>query len=231
MRKIYEGSVVGMPYEGRAEYVLSQVAAGDRIELRDEPTNPHDAGAIAVFHLERKIGYLRARDQWLRRYMRRANYCSISVEKLYFDEDDELAAVDLYIDLDLPDPPSPPPSIMSEVGDELRLLMTVAVADGRLQRTEREVLERFAEIRAAEVGVKPDKGEAARAISWARKKAPSDAETPQLIGRLAINRPSAFDAILEVAEIVAELDGKVVEVEKARIESLRKLIAVARSIT
>jgi len=210
---------------------LNYVAAGDRIELRDEPTNPCDPGAIAAFHFERKIGYLRARDQWLRHYMQRANFCSISVEKLYFDDEDELTAVDLFIDLDLPNPPNPPPSIKSELGDELRLLMSIAVADGKLQRVERELLERFAEVRAREAGIEPDEGEAIRVITWARKNAPSSAETAQLIGRLAINRPSAFDAILEVAEIVAELDGKVVEEEKARIESLRKLIAVARKIS
>jgi len=231
MRRVYESAIVGMPYEGRAEYVLSHVATGDRIELRDEPTNPHDPGAIAAFHQGQKIGYLRARDQWLRRYMQTANYCSISVDQLYMDDEDELTAVDLYIDLDLPDPPRPPPSITSEIGDELRLLMTVAVADGKVQAIEREVLERFAEVRAREVGLKPESDDAARAIKWARRKVPSSAETAQIIGRLSINRPSAFDAILEVAEIVAEIDGKVVEEEKAKIDSLRKLIAVGRRIS
>ena len=230
MRRIYEAVIVGIPYVDRAEFLSSHVSEGDLIELRDEPTNLHDPGAIAAFHRGTKIGYLRARDQWLRTYMQTANFCNIFVSQLYIDDEDEVFAIDLHIDLDLEDPPKPPPSIKSEIGDELQLLMSVAVADGNLQSMERDILERFVEVRAREVGIKPQDGEAVRAVKWARKNAPSGAETAQIIGRLAINRPSAFDAILEVAEIVAELDGKVVEEEKARIKSLRKLIAIGRNI-
>lgn len=90
------------------------------------------------------------------------------------------------------------------------------------------MLQRFADVRAREIGVVPADGEVARAVRWARRRVPSPFETAQIIGRLAIDRPSAFDAILEVADLAAEMDGKVVDEERAKVMMLRDLIAVGR---
>jgi hypothetical protein len=43
-------------YEG--ETVWSQLALGDRLELRREATNPYDENAIEVYWQGRKLGYL-----------------------------------------------------------------------------------------------------------------------------------------------------------------------------
>jgi len=90
------------------------------------------------------------------------------------------------------------------------------------------MLERFGDVRAREVGVTPSAGEVERAVRWARRRVPSAFETAQIIGRLAIDQPSAFDAILEVADLAAEMDGKVVDEERAKVAMLRELIEVGR---
>ena len=90
------------------------------------------------------------------------------------------------------------------------------------------MLERFADVRAREVGLTPEAGEPERAVRWASRNVPDSFETAQIIGRLAIDRPGAFDAILDVADIAAEMDGKVVDQEKAKVAILRELIEIGR---
>ena len=43
-------------YEGKR--VLPALRVGDRLELRREPSNPHDERAVEIFWRKRKLGYL-----------------------------------------------------------------------------------------------------------------------------------------------------------------------------
>ncbi len=58
--------IAGIPYEGRKEHVL-RCRVGETVRLQREPTNPHDANAIAVIdQRNHKLGYVpRARAERL----------------------------------------------------------------------------------------------------------------------------------------------------------------------
>jgi hypothetical protein len=225
MRRQYQCSVTNLATTAEVPYVRDQVGAGDPIELRADPVAP---GAISVFHQGRRIGRLSDGDRWIGPHLVESADNKIEVDDLIVNDEGELDSIDLSIELALPDEAQAPQSVISEIGEELRLLMTVVMADGVYHVQEREMLQRFADVRAREVGVVPADGEVARAVRWARRRVPSPFETAQIIGRLAIDRPSAFDAILEVADLAAEMDGKVVDEERAKVTMLRHLIGVGR---
>jgi tellurite resistance protein len=225
MRRQYQCSVTNLATAAEAPYVRDQVGTGDPIELRADPVAP---GAISAFHQGRRIGRLSDGDRWIGPHLVKCADNKIEVDDLIVNDEGELDSIDLSIELALPDEEQAPQSVISEIGEELRLLMTVVMADGVYHVQERELLQRFADIRAREVGVVPAEGEVARAVRWARRRVPSPFETAQIIGRLAIDRPSAFDAILEVADLAAEMDGKVVDEERAKVTMLRDLIEIGR---
>lgn len=225
MRKQYQCSVTGLAAAAEGHYVRDQVGAGDSIELRADPAAP---GAISAYHHGNRIGRLSDSDRWIGPHLVQSESKTVHVDDLIVNDEGELDSIDLSIELALPDQSQAPQSVISEIGEELRLLMTVVMADGVYHVQEREMLHRFADVRAREVGVTPGEGEVARAVRWARRRVPSPFETAQIIGRLAIDRPSAFDAILEVADLAAEMDGKVVPEERAKVAMLRELIEVGR---
>ncbi len=225
MRTNYQCSVTDLARAGQGDYVRDQVGAGDSIELRPDATAP---GAIIAFHHGNRIGRLSEVDRWIGPHLAKNGDQAAHVDDLVVDNEGEIDSIDLSVELALPDGSQMPKSVIGEIGEELRLLMTVVMADGVYHVQEQQVLQRFADVRAREVGVVPANGEVARAIRWARRHLPSPFETAQIIGRLAIDRPTAFDAILEVADLTAEMDGKVVDAERAKVEMLRELIAVGR---
>lgn len=57
MKSIY--SIVGMKYHN-AESFVAGLRAGEYLQLKREPDNPHDPFAIAVYVGERLVGYLKA---------------------------------------------------------------------------------------------------------------------------------------------------------------------------
>lgn len=225
MRKAYQCSVTGLETAGEGSYVRDQVGAGDPIELRADPAAP---GAISAFHQGHRIGRLSDGDRWIGPHLVKCEDKTVRVDDLIVNDEGELNSIDLSIELALAGASQAPQSVISEIGEELRLLMTVVMADGVYHVKEREMLQRFADVRAREVGIAPEEGEVARAVRWARRHVPTPFETAQIIGRLAIDRPTAFDAILEVADLAAEMDGKVVDEERAKVAMLRELIEVGR---
>ncbi|PWR24811.1 hypothetical protein DKG74_07015 [Zavarzinia aquatilis] len=40
------------------QQILTRCRAGDPVELRPEPTNPHDSNAVAVYVSGRQVGYV-----------------------------------------------------------------------------------------------------------------------------------------------------------------------------
>jgi hypothetical protein len=227
MRKQYQCSVTNLAAAGEGPYVRDQVGAGDPIDLQADPAAP---GAINAFHHGHRIGRLSDGDRWIGPHLVRSADKTVQVDDLIVNDEGELDSIDLSIEMAVPDGAQAPQSVISEIGEELRLLMTVVMADGVYHVQEREMLQRFADVRAREIGVIPAEGEVARAVRWARRRVPSPFETAQIIGRLAIDRPSAFDAILEVADLAAEMDGKVVDEERAKVMLLRDLIEVGKEI-
>src|SRR5262245_46392697 len=103
MRKQYDCSVIGVSDKGRSAYVRDHVSRGDALEL---VTSTPDT--IAANHHGRMIGYLHTRDDWIGKYLAKAEDHEAHVDELYLDDQGELAGVDITVDLELPDPPEPP---------------------------------------------------------------------------------------------------------------------------
>lgn len=227
----YPCVIVGLPYEGRAAYVQGKVREGDEVILKREPSNPRDPNAVACYHRGRHIGYIPSRKGWVCQSIEEGDTHQVFVTGFDLNEDDELSAVEIEISIISDGKPqrqthqaSTIKSIVTEIGAELRLLAMVAKADGRLGAKERDLIERFAELRAQDTGLEPDEGEAAHAVRWARRHIPSGFDAARMIGRLAVDRPDALQAMWEVCELVAEVDGNVKEEEAAAVVRLRGLL-------
>lgn len=54
----YPSKIVGSSFIGGAQEIMSQLQAGDTIDLEDEPNNPYDSNAIACYYKGRKLGYI-----------------------------------------------------------------------------------------------------------------------------------------------------------------------------
>ena len=54
----YPSKIVGSTYLDGAQQIISQLKAGDRIDLVDEPDNPYDSNAIACYYHNHKLGYI-----------------------------------------------------------------------------------------------------------------------------------------------------------------------------
>src|SRR5690349_24388635 len=144
----YPCLIIGMPLEGRAAYVKQHVREGDEITLQRE------ADKVACFHGGQCIGHIPPGRQWVDRSLAFDDRHQVRVTGFDMMDTGELAAVEIEVTIlneDRPDPDPRAKSIISEIGDELRLLAMVAAADGRVEPSEKALLERFADGRAREM--------------------------------------------------------------------------------
>jgi hypothetical protein len=119
--------------------------------------------------------------------------------------------------------------LITLVGDELRLLLPIAMADGSLHARERILLERFATARARAGGREPGAAEIAAVVRWAQANMPNAAEAEALAANLRLNRPDALAALWDAAQSLSEADGVVTAVENVRLSKLRSLLEPAKS--
>jgi tellurite resistance protein len=216
-----------MPHESGAAYVRQHVREGDEVTLQRRPGKSGEPDAVACFHGRECIGHIPQGRQWVSRSLAQGDRHQVRVTGFDIIDHGEIALVEIEITIlnkDRPDPDPLAKSIISEVGDELRLLAMVAAADGRVAPPEKALLERFADSRAREMGIDPLEGEAAHAVRWARRKAADSLDAAQIIGRLATERPSALPILLDECELMAEIDGTVGQQEKQVVSMLRNLL-------
>lgn len=226
--RAYPCVIIFMPGEGRAAYVKNHVREGDEIILGPEPADPHHPNAVACFHGGQCIGHIPAKRRWVGHSLAQGDRHQVRVTGFDTTDGGELSSVEIEITIsgDANARPDEPVirSIISEVGDELRILAMVAAADGRLAVPERDLLERFADMRARELALDPDDGEAAHAVRWACRNAADSLDAARIIDRLAADRPAVLDVMLDACELMAEIDGKVDQEEKAIVTTLRNLL-------
>lgn len=122
-------------------------------------------------------------------------------------------------------------SIISEIGDELRILAMVGAVDGSLAPAERGVMEQFAGMRAAALGLSPDESEIAHVARWARRHAPNILDAAGIVTRLSGEKPDVLAPILEACEVVAEADGHIAPEERQSMITLRALLGQGMSAT
>jgi hypothetical protein len=118
-------------------------------------------------------------------------------------------------------------TLVTLVGDELRLLLPIAMADGTLHARERMLIERYATARARAIGREPDAAEIAAAVRWAQANPPSAAEAEKLAARLRSNRADSLAALWDAAQSLSEADGIVTAVENVRLSKLKALLQLA----
>ncbi|MGE4249939.1 MAG: hypothetical protein AB7F09_11135 [Parvibaculaceae bacterium] len=203
------------------------VREGDEIVLRRQAGKSGAEDVVAGFHGPHCIGHMSQGRHWVSRALAEGRGHKVRVTGFDTDDTGELAAVEIgitFLDEASPDPGPSARSIISEIGDELRILAMVAAADGRIAAAEGAMLRRFADRRAREMGLDPEAGEVEHAVRWAGRKAADSLDAARIIGRLATDRPALLPVILEECELMAEIDGTVGREERHIVTTLRNLL-------
>ena len=218
----YPCLIVDMPDGIGATYAKRHLREGDEITFQRQ------SDRISCFHDGHCVGFIPRHRQWVSRSIDDGDRHKVTVTGFDMNDAGDLAAIEIEIAVlseGRPRPESPVVrSILSEIGDELRILAMVGAADGTFARPERAFLEKFAELRGIEKGVEPEEGEVAHAVRWARRNACSSLDAAEIIGRLARERPDALQTMWDMCEIMAEIDGEVKEAERQAVIGLRGLL-------
>jgi hypothetical protein len=82
--RLYPSWIVGLNHEGRGHYCAKHLSIGTRLELRREPDNSHDPGAVALIHRGRKIGYVPQRHRWVSLALDYEAELEVTVEHIEF---------------------------------------------------------------------------------------------------------------------------------------------------
>ncbi|MFZ5677287.1 MAG: TerB family tellurite resistance protein [Pseudomonadota bacterium] len=203
--------------------IARQLREGDRLTLVPA-AQVNDA--VACFHGESCIGHIPVSRDWVARSLADGDSPEVTVTGFDTDAEGRLAQVEIAVALPGDDRPERPRirSVISELGDELRILALVGAADGRLAPAERGVIEQFAAARAADLGLTPDAGEIAHAVRWARRHVPDTLDVAGIVRRLTKEQPEALPLIQEACAIVAEVDGRIAPEERQSMITLEALL-------
>lgn len=191
---------------------------GDRLTLAQAAQ-----GVVDCFHGEACVGHIPASRNWVARSLADGDSPEVTVTGFDTDAEGSLAHVEIAVALAGEERP-PIRSVISEIGDELRILAMVGAADGRLAPAERGVMEQYAAARAAELGLSPDTGEVAHAVRWARRHVPDTLDVAGIVRRLTKDRPEALPFIEEACAVVAEVDGRIAPEERQSMITLQALL-------
>jgi tellurite resistance protein len=223
----YPCVIVGLSREGSAAYVKRNVREGDEITLQHHAGNDGEANVVVCLHDRKCIGQIPQARRWVGRSLAVGDRHKVRVTG--FDTDDVGDPTSVEIEIMLLDEVAQDPgpaarSVISEIGDELRLLAMVAAADGRIAAAERAMLLEFADRRAREMNLELHDGEVEHAVRWAGRKTADSLDAAHIVGRLATERPTVLPLILEECELMAEIDGTVGREERHIVTTLRNLL-------
>lgn len=202
---------------GCSQDVVALVREGDRLTLKRAPD------VVACFHDVGLIGHIPASRSWVARLLDDGDAPEVTVTGFDTDQAGKLAQVEIAVAVSGDGKPAIR-SIISELGDELRILAFVGAADGGLAPAERSVMEQFALARARELGLVHDEDEAAHAVRWARRHAPNMLDIAGIVKKLSKIRPEALAIVWEACAIVAEVDGHIAHEERQSMATLRSLL-------
>jgi hypothetical protein len=200
---------------GCSQDVVARVREGDRLTLKRAPD------VVACFHDAGLIGHIPSSRSWVAHLLDDGATPEVTVTGFDIDHQGKLAQIEIAVAV--ADENKTIRSIISELGDELRILAFVGAADGRLAPAERSVMEQFALARARELGLTQDEDEAAHAVRWARRHAPNMLDIAGIVRKLSKVRPEALPIVWEACAIVAEVDGHIAHEERQSMATLRSL--------
>jgi len=115
-------------------------------------------------------------------------------------------------------------SLIEAISDELIVLIYAAKADGKLGRFEHDILGRYAELRAQDLGMPLDDEEIIEMRRWCKAQNPESEEVEAAILRLAERPQADVVGLWEMIEITLTIDGKVTKTEKAAATELAGFI-------
>ncbi|QIG48075.1 TerB family tellurite resistance protein [Nordella sp. HKS 07] len=207
---------------GLALDAARSVREGDRLTLA---RRPQDEDIVACIHDGQRIGHIPPGRIWVARLLTEGAHHEVTVTGFDTDPAGALAHIEIAISI-IGDGPerSVIRSVISEIGDELRILAMIGATDGRLEPAERGVMEQFASVRAAELGLETDPGEVAHAVRWARRHVPNVLDVAGIVKRLTKERPQALPLIWEACMLVAEIDGRIAPEERQSMTTLHALL-------
>jgi tellurite resistance protein len=115
-------------------------------------------------------------------------------------------------------------AIIHVIGNELRVLIAVAEADGKFGLKERKLLLKYAAERSMDLNIQM--GEVERSIlnRWMQLQRPDETIVRECIHRMASRNTISFEELWEVAEIIASIDGEVTEDERDMLIRVRTAI-------
>lgn len=210
---------------GLSPDIARHVREGDRLTLARGPQE----NTVVCFHAGEPIGHIPLGRSWVARALADGDSPEVTVTGFDTDPAGQLAHVEIAVVL-AGDERSVMRSVISEIGDELRILALIGAADGRLEPAERSVMEQFAMSRAAELGLQPDDGEVAHAVRWARRHAPDVLDVAGIVKRLTRERPEALPLVWEACAVVAEVDGRIAPEERQSMITLQALFEQGMSV-
>jgi hypothetical protein len=226
--RYYPAKVVGVRYEGRDRYVKKNVRVGDSLTFQVESNNPHDPGAVAVFHARTKVGYVPSDRRWIRDSIAEGDSHEITVTEFVENDEGQLAVIGIRVGIEdvpyEPPPPSPRQQTLSELSSELLVLVLVAKSDSRLSRSERDLIVRYAQERAADKELAFDSEVATYVDNWIKRQDPTEVQVELHLRELAGKDQAALEALFEVCQLVVEIDGKIVDSEVQRLTGVTDLI-------
>jgi len=115
-------------------------------------------------------------------------------------------------------------AIIHVIGNELRVLIAIAEADGKFGLKERKLLLKYASERSADLNIRM--GEVERSIlnRWMQLQMPDETIVRECIHRMASRKYISFEELCEVAEIVASIDGEVTDDERLMLDRIMNAI-------
>jgi hypothetical protein len=108
--RVYTCMIFGLKYAGGTDYFPSRVSLGDVIDLRREPNNLYNPGAVAAYYNGTKVGYLADEKQGIWSAIKQSSRYKAIVVGEILDEDGELAGlnVEIFIHSDVGEPAPEP---------------------------------------------------------------------------------------------------------------------------
>lgn len=208
---------------GLAADTARRLREGDRLTLAG---GPEAESPVNCFHGGEFIGHIPPRRGWVALSLADGDSPEVTVTGFDTEPGGKLVHIEIAVAITGDAGPERPAirSLISEIGDELRILALVGAADGQLAPVERSVMEQFAAARAADLGLDPDDGEVAHAVRWAHRNLPNVLDVAAIAKRLSRERPEALPVIWEACAVVAEIDGRIAIEERQFMTTLRALL-------
>lgn len=114
--------------------------------------------------------------------------------------------------------------ILEKMSDELRLLCVVARADGKISRAERDVMKKYATMRALDFEKTIPTGFVEGVDDWLKYQSPAAGQVAEILTSIRTQQPELMIFLWAVAGAVAAADKKFGQAEKAIVDAIKNAV-------